>query len=131
MSAAAWTRAASVAEVEASDGLLGVSLFGQRIALYGVDGEYFATSDICTHGNAALSQGYLDGFLIECPLHQGLFDIRTGAVKGPPCSKPIASYPVRREGDDLLVDLSGGDSAGDRDAGSRAQPAEMPSAKSG
>ena len=98
-----WIRVASVAELEDSGGLLGSSVGGVPIALYAVDGEYFATSDTCTHGQARLSDGYLEGHLIECPLHQGLFDIRTGEVKGPPCSKAIRTLPVRENDGMLLV----------------------------
>jgi naphthalene 1,2-dioxygenase system ferredoxin subunit len=100
-----WISIATADEVEAAGGLLGRSAGGVRVALYGVDGAYYATADICTHGQALLSEGYLEDHLIECPLHQGLFDIRTGEVKGPPCTQAIASFPVRREGGDLLVDL--------------------------
>jgi naphthalene 1,2-dioxygenase system ferredoxin subunit len=104
-----WTRVATVDEVEQAGGLLGRTTGGVAIALYHVDGAYFATTNICTHGQALLSDGYLDGYLIECPLHQGLFDVRTGEVKGAPCTHPIASFPVRREGDALLVDVGSGE----------------------
>ena len=100
-----WIRVASVAELEDSGGLLGSSVGGVPIALYAVDGEYFATSDTCTHGQARLSDGYLEGHLIECPLHQGLFDIRTGEVKGPPCSKAIRTLPVRENDGALLIGI--------------------------
>ena len=100
-----WIRVASVAELEDSGGLLGSSVGGVPIALYAVDGEYFATFDTCTHGQARLSDGYLEGHLIECPLHQGLFDIRTGEVKGPPCSKAIRTLPVREDDGVLLVSI--------------------------
>ena len=100
-----WIRVASVVELEDSGGLLGSSVGGMPIALYSVDGEYFATADTCTHGQARLSDGYLEGHLIECPLHQGLFDIRTGEVKGPPCSKAIRTLPVREDDGVLLIGI--------------------------
>lgn len=65
------------------------------VALYQVDDEYFATSVLCTHGQASLADGYLEDFLIECPLHQGTFDVRTGAAVGAPCTVPVRSFPVR------------------------------------
>jgi naphthalene 1,2-dioxygenase system ferredoxin subunit len=99
-------RIATTGEVEGAGGLLGRSASGIAIALYHVDGAYFATSDICTHGHARLSDGYLEEFLIECPLHQGLFDVRTGEVKGAPCTKAIAAFPVRLEGEELFIDLA-------------------------
>jgi naphthalene 1,2-dioxygenase ferredoxin component len=108
MNSSAWVRVASAQEVDEAGGLLGRSVNGVAIALYGVESTYYATLDQCTHGQARLSDGYLEGFLIECPLHQGLFDIRTGEVKGPPCTKPLPTLAVRRDGEDLLVDLSFG-----------------------
>jgi naphthalene 1,2-dioxygenase ferredoxin component len=98
-----WIRVASIAELDDAGGLLGCSVGGVPIALYSVEGEYFATADTCTHGQARLSDGYLEGHLIECPLHQGLFDIRTGEVKGPPCTKAIRTVPVRERDGALLV----------------------------
>jgi naphthalene 1,2-dioxygenase ferredoxin component len=106
MSSSVWIRAASVQEVDEAGGLLARMVNGVAITLYGVESTYYATSDQCTHGQARLSDGYLDGFLIECPLHQGLFDIRNGEVRGAPCTIPLPVFAVRREGDDLLVDLS-------------------------
>jgi naphthalene 1,2-dioxygenase ferredoxin component len=77
-----------------------------RVALYKAGGEYFATSLMCTHGQASLADGYLDGHLIECPLHQGLFDIRSGEAVGPPCYEPLKTYPVRLVGGVLEVEVS-------------------------
>ncbi|MGH6754922.1 MAG: Rieske 2Fe-2S domain-containing protein, partial [Bradyrhizobium sp.] len=74
MSDKCWIKVAALKDVEAAGGLLGVNVGGQPLALYAVDGEVYATADLCTHGQARLSDGYLDGHLIECPLHQGLFD---------------------------------------------------------
>lgn len=87
----------SVAEVEAvpEDIPLAVRWGSEEIALYKVGEEYFATSNICTHGLARLSDGYLDGYLIECPLHQGLFDVRTGSCAGPPVEEDLKAYDVR------------------------------------
>jgi nitrite reductase/ring-hydroxylating ferredoxin subunit len=74
---------------------------GLKIALYAVDGEYYATADLCTHGAASLADGYLDGDLIECPLHQGTFNVKTGAAIGAPCTVAIKTFPVKLE-DGLL-----------------------------
>ena len=98
-----WVRAATVTQVKDAGGLLGCVIDDVQIAIYEVEGEYFATSNLCTHAHAILSEGWLDGHLIECPIHQGLFDIRTGEVKGPPCTEPIQTYPLRRQDDELFV----------------------------
>ena len=81
---------------------------GHRIAIYHVGDTFYATTDICSHAYAELSDGYLepDDCTIECPLHGSRFDIRTGEVLSLPAFEPIATYPVRIEGEDLLVDLS-------------------------
>jgi nitrite reductase/ring-hydroxylating ferredoxin subunit len=100
-----WIRIASATELTEAGGLLGRSIRGVPLAVYEVGGACFVTLDRCTHAEARLSEGYLEGFLIECPLHQGLFDIRTGEAKGPPCTEAVRTLAVRREGEDLLVSL--------------------------
>ena len=80
---------------------------GQKIAIYNVGGQLYATDDICSHAYAELHEGYLDtdDCTIECPLHGSRFDIRSGAVLSLPAYEPIAVYPVRVEGEDVLVEL--------------------------
>jgi nitrite reductase/ring-hydroxylating ferredoxin subunit len=78
---------------------------GERIALYVLDGEVFATHDVCTHQFALLSEGYLEDGCIECPLHQARFDIRTGAVLCAPASAPIRTYAVHVDGNDVMVEF--------------------------
>ena len=62
------------------------------LAVYSVDGEIFVTGNVCTHGNALLTEGYQDGDTIECPFHGGAFDVRTGAATRFPCQEPIPTY---------------------------------------
>lgn len=65
------------------------------VAVYHVDGEFFVTADSCTHMQASLGEeGSLEGHVIQCTWHNGKFDIRTGAVVGPPCPAPLRTYPV-------------------------------------
>jgi 3-phenylpropionate/trans-cinnamate dioxygenase ferredoxin component len=80
---------------------------GQRIAIYHVGDTFYATTDICSHAYAELSEGFLDAddCTIECPLHGSRFDIQTGAVLSLPAYEPIETFPVHVEGDDLLVEL--------------------------
>lgn len=68
---------------------------GREIGLYHVDGTFYAIGDICTHMRARLSDGYLTGTVIECPLHFGRFDITTGKAVSAPCKADVAAYPVR------------------------------------
>ncbi|MET0963091.1 MAG: non-heme iron oxygenase ferredoxin subunit [Noviherbaspirillum sp.] len=100
----AWTRVASTDEVAEGE-VVGVMAGGQEIALYRDQGEFFATSNICTHQYAMLSDGYFEDGCIECPLHQGRFDIRNGRAMCAPLTEDIKVYPVRVEGQDLLADI--------------------------
>lgn len=99
-----WHKAADVSALEGKP-VIGVEIAGREIALYKLDGGYFATANICTHEFAFMSEGYVENGCIECPLHQALFDIRTGAVREGPTEQPLQTFPVRRDGDALLVDL--------------------------
>ncbi len=64
------------------------------LAVYNLGGEIYATDDLCTHGNASLAEGDIEGDEIICPFHEGSFDIRTGEAVGPPCMVPIRTYPA-------------------------------------
>ena len=75
--------------------MLGTEVGGASIAVYNVGGCYYATSNICTHEHVHLSDGYLEGKLIECPLHAGTFDVTTGKGMGPPITCDIRTFPVR------------------------------------
>lgn len=75
----------------------------RTIALYKVEGEIFATDSVCTHGAASLCNGFLMGYEIECPLHQGRFDVRTGKGLCSPITKDIAIYPVKIEDGHVFV----------------------------
>jgi nitrite reductase/ring-hydroxylating ferredoxin subunit len=64
------------------------------LAVFNVDGEFFVTDDMCTHGPGSLSEGYIDGDVVECNFHNGQFNIRTGQVVAPPCMVPVRAYAV-------------------------------------
>ena len=101
---AGWVRAAVRGDL--TDGeVLGVEVAGRSIALYAADDGIFATDNICTHAYACLSDGWLDGDVIECPLHAARFDIRTGKVLDPPATDDLKTYLVRVVGDEIQVRL--------------------------
>ena len=82
----------------------------KRLAVYNVGGEYYVTDDECTHASASLADGILEDGVIECSLHFGAFDVKTGTsstVRGssPPCSFALRTYKVVLQGDDVYVDL--------------------------
>ena len=85
---------------------IGVAAQGQDVALYKTEaGEVFATDNICSHGHARLCDGFLEGHEIECPFHQGRFDIRNGQPTLEPCVEAIRSYPVRIEAGRVWLQL--------------------------
>lgn len=90
-----WIKAIRTDEIENNEGIGMANVAGRPVAFFAVEGQYYATSDKCTHGRASLSQGYLEGPLIECPLHQGRFDVRTGAAVGLPCKVNLRTFPVQ------------------------------------
>lgn len=99
-----WTDVAAEADLFEGAGIP-VAPEGQDIALYLQEGQVFATNNLCTHGNARLCDGFLEGFEIECPFHQGRFDIRTGAATLAPCTEAVKSWPVKVEGGRVYLDL--------------------------
>lgn len=100
----AWTRAAALADVK-ERGVMDAEVNGEEIALYWVDDAVYATENICSHAFARLSEGYLEGDCIECPIHQALFNVKTGAAMTPPAYTPIKTFPARIENGDVLVDM--------------------------
>ncbi len=64
------------------------------VAIYNVDGEFYATSNICTHAIALLTEGYLDGDEVECALHGGCFNVKTGEATEFPCEEPLETFEV-------------------------------------
>ncbi|MBB5912200.1 3-phenylpropionate/trans-cinnamate dioxygenase ferredoxin subunit [Nocardia transvalensis] len=70
------------------------------------DGEVFAIDDTCTHQDASLADGWLEGCAVECPLHASTFDLRTGAVDAPPAKLPVRTHRVEIRDGMVLVDLS-------------------------
>ncbi len=101
-----WIDAAASGDVPADD-VIGVDVAGRSIALYQVDGEIFATDNLCTHGNARLCDGFLEGHEIECPLHQGKFDIRNGKAMCAPLTEDVRTYPVKIEGSRVFIGMDG------------------------
>ena len=101
-----WTDVAAEADLFEGAGIP-VAPGGRDIALFAVDGEVFATDNLCTHGNAKLCDGFVEGHEIECPFHQGRFDLRTGDATRAPCTQPIKTWPVQVEGGRVWLDLDG------------------------
>ncbi|HMK08152.1 MAG TPA: non-heme iron oxygenase ferredoxin subunit [Anaerolineales bacterium] len=78
------------------------------LAVFNIAGRYFAIADVCTHDGGPLAEGEVDGERIECPRHGGEFDLATGKATRPPAVEDIPAYPVRVEGDQILVGVPAG-----------------------
>ena len=75
------------------------------VAVFNLDGEFYVTDDNCTHGPGSLSEGYIDGDVIECNFHNGQFNIKTGEVVSPPCMVPVKTYPAVVEGGTVFIEV--------------------------
>ena len=82
-----------------------VEICGRRVLLANVNGRFYATADTCTHEDASLSAGSLHGEYVKCPLHGSRFNVCTGQVMEEPAEQNLATYPVRVEGDAVLITL--------------------------
>ena len=76
---------------------------GTRIAVFNLNGEYFAIEDVCTHDGGLLTGGVIDGDQIMCPRHGARFSIKTGAALSAPAYEPTATFPVRIEAGAIQV----------------------------
>ncbi|MBI5631356.1 MAG: non-heme iron oxygenase ferredoxin subunit [Elusimicrobia bacterium] len=98
-----FAKVASVSDIPA--GSMRVVEAGRlRIALCNVEGRFYAVEDVCTHDDGPLGEGTLRGCEVECPRHGARFDVRTGAVTRMPAVVPVRTFPVRVEGEDILVE---------------------------
>ena len=97
-----WHSVANESDV-APDEPIKVQVGDEEIALYNVNGAIYATSNICTHAFASMVDGYQEGEEIECPLHDGRFNVKTGAPLCPPVSEPLRTFEVKIERGKVLV----------------------------
>ena len=102
---AEFVKAGTTAELASQPAGKVVEAGGQSIAVFQVDGSYYAVGNVCTHRGGPLSQGTLNGCEVICPWHGARFDVRTGAVLGPPAREGVKSYPVRVNGGDVEVEV--------------------------
>lgn len=100
---AQFVKAAKTDEVKAGD-CIGVKVEGVLIGIYNVNGKFYAMNNICPHLGGMLSYGFLDDQVITCPLHLWEFDVTTGKCIWPGQER-IATYPVKIEGENILVDV--------------------------
>ena len=82
-----------------------VQMHGRDIALFNVDGSFYAIDNACTHRGGPLGEGKLSGEIVECPWHGAKFNVKTGAVTSPPAPTGVRSFAVKVEGNDVLVEV--------------------------
>jgi naphthalene 1,2-dioxygenase system ferredoxin subunit len=99
-----WTKVIALVAVPKDD-VIAVQAGDRELAVYSVGDAIHATDNICTHGRARLCDGFLEGYEIECPLHQGRFDVRTGQAVCAPATRDIRAYAVKLENGDVFVEL--------------------------
>jgi len=82
-----------------------VEVRGQKVAVFNVDGTFYAIGDTCTHRGGPLSEGEVNGTTVTCPWHRAQYDLKTGGILTPPAPKGVASYKVVVEGDAVSIEL--------------------------
>src|SRR5437762_11287891 len=89
----------------ANGAALKVEIGGLALAVFNVDGQFYVTDDACTHGPGSLSEGFIDGDVVECNFHNGQFDIKTGEIVSPPCMIPVKTYRATVEGGAVFIEV--------------------------
>jgi nitrite reductase/ring-hydroxylating ferredoxin subunit len=82
-----------------------VETHGLTLAVFNVAGQHYVMDDLCTHGPGSLSEGYIEGDVVECNFHNGQFNIRTGEVVSPPCMIPMKTYPTTVENGKVVIEI--------------------------
>jgi nitrite reductase/ring-hydroxylating ferredoxin subunit len=88
---------------------LRVETGGLTLAVFNIEGSFYVTDDNCTHGPGSLSEGFIEGDVVECNFHNGQFNIRTGEVVSPPCMVPVKTYPAMVDQGAVFIELQSAD----------------------
>jgi naphthalene 1,2-dioxygenase system ferredoxin subunit len=99
-----WTDVGSDADLFEGAGIA-VTPAGHDIAIFKLEDGVYAIDNLCSHGNAKLCDGFVEGYLVECPFHQALFDVRDGTVTCGPATEPAKSWPVKIENGRVFLNL--------------------------
>ena len=96
-------RVCATADVPEGQGVQ-ITVDDLMLAVFKVDDRYCVIDDACTHGPGSLSEGEVDGDIIECNFHNGAFNLLTGEVVAPPCMIPVRTYYTEVRGGDIFID---------------------------
>lgn len=97
-------KVATTAEIPPGEGKT-IEVEGYAVALFNVDGSYFAIEDTCSHVGGPLGEGELDGECVQCPWHGARFNVKTGEFIAGPKASDLSTYPVTVDGEDILIEL--------------------------
>jgi nitrite reductase/ring-hydroxylating ferredoxin subunit len=100
----AFVKVATVEEVVPGAGKQ-VTVNGRKVALFNVNGTFYAIDDTCPHRGGPLSEGFLEGSTVTCPWHAANFNVTTGEVLSPPATRSVASYKVQLVGNEVQVEV--------------------------
>ncbi|MDP9084898.1 MAG: bifunctional 3-phenylpropionate/cinnamic acid dioxygenase ferredoxin subunit [Pseudomonadota bacterium] len=101
---AAWTRVCAISELPLGEAT--TLKVDPPVAVFHVEGSFYAIDDTCTHETYSLAEGYIQGTQVECALHLAKFDLKTGAALCLPATVGVRTYPVKTENEQIFVDLS-------------------------
>ena len=97
-----WIKVCSVNDL-AEDEPKSAQLNETEVGIYKVDGDYYALENVCPHAYALLTEGFVEEGKVECPLHEAIFDIKTGQLESGPGQRNLCRYAVKVEGDDIYI----------------------------
>jgi 3-phenylpropionate/trans-cinnamate dioxygenase ferredoxin component len=99
-----WTKVCSLSQLE-DESAIGVEVGAEQVCVARSNGQVYALRDVCSHADIPLSEGEVDEGTVECWLHGSRFDLSTGMPDGLPANRPVLTFPVKVEGDDVLIGL--------------------------
>jgi 3-phenylpropionate/trans-cinnamate dioxygenase ferredoxin component len=99
-----WTKVCSLSQLE-EESAIGVEVGAEQVCVARSNGQVYALRDVCSHADIPLSEGEVDEGTVECWLHGSRFDLSTGMPDGLPANRPVPTFPVKVEGDDVLIGL--------------------------
>jgi nitrite reductase/ring-hydroxylating ferredoxin subunit len=101
---AGFVKVASTGDLAPGQGKM-VEVNGKKIALFNLEGSFYAIDDTCTHRGGPLSEGEIEGEQVTCPWHGAIYNIKSGEVLSPPAPRGVARYNVRAEGSDIEIEV--------------------------
>jgi 3-phenylpropionate/trans-cinnamate dioxygenase ferredoxin subunit len=99
-----WTKVCNLSQLE-EESAIGVEVGAEQVCVARSNGQVYALRDVCSHADIPLSEGEVDEGTVECWLHGSRFDLSTGMPDGLPANRPVPTFPVKVEGDDVLIGL--------------------------